>query len=358
MKVLLVAESLGSGGAERQLVGLAVGLKNKGYEIFVLTYYNENFYKIILDNNKIYNEVYDKALSRIPRLWYLNKKVNQFAPDVTISFLPGPNVALGFGKIVGFLKSKLIVSERNYTWHWGIKERIYMYFYRRADAIITNSKAECDNIKQNFFSLSPKVACIVNFVDYEKFLPDTKKHYGKFKVLTVARIRDYKNVHGLINVALGLVNKGLDIHFDWYGNDYNDKYSDYVKQMIKNYNLSDRFIFHNPVSDISAIYPQYDLFCLPSFKEGYPNVILEAMSCQLPVICSRICENGSIIVEGKGGFLFDPNNNEEIENCINRMYNLSCDDREQMGLYNRKRIIENNSIKIFINKYIDLINHI
>ena len=52
----------------------------------------------------------------------------------------------------------------------------------------------------------------------------------------------------------------------------------------------------------------YDAFCLPSFKEGYPNVIVEAMSCELPVLCSKICENPVIVEDNINGFLFDPHN--------------------------------------------------
>ena len=49
MKVLCLIENLGSGGAERQMVGLAALLKERGHDVTVLTYYPDDFYKHVLD---------------------------------------------------------------------------------------------------------------------------------------------------------------------------------------------------------------------------------------------------------------------------------------------------------------------
>ena len=54
-KILLFTDSLGSGGAQRQLVGLAIMLKNAGYDSTVATYFNLDFYKKQLDDVGIRN---------------------------------------------------------------------------------------------------------------------------------------------------------------------------------------------------------------------------------------------------------------------------------------------------------------
>ena len=53
MRILLFISSLGSGGAERQLVNLGVLFKEKGYDVDFLVYYEDDFYKHILDNHNI-----------------------------------------------------------------------------------------------------------------------------------------------------------------------------------------------------------------------------------------------------------------------------------------------------------------
>ena len=358
MKILFVTESLGSGGAERQLVGLAIMLKKRGFDVFVLTYYRKDFYKSLLDDNNIPNEVYDGALNRYLRFIKLTRRINTLAPDITISFLPGSNVALGIAKNLNFLKSKLIVSERNYTWNWTCRKKIYFSLYKNADAIITNSKAEADNIKNVFSHYATKVSCIQNFVEFEKFKPQMHSSNETFKIITVARIIDYKNVKGLISAASVLKKDGYAIEFDWYGNDYNDGYSASVKEMIQKENVLDVFKLKEPVKNIQDYYSKYDALCLPSFKEGYPNVVVEAMSCQLPVLCSNICENPVIVESGVNGLLFDPHNVNDIVSSIKKMYSFTEKQRKDMGIRNREKVMKNNSIEMFTDKYVRIINNL
>ena len=56
-RILLFTDSLGAGGAQRQLVGLSLLLQQKGYNVKVCTYHHLDFYKSFLDDNKIENEL-------------------------------------------------------------------------------------------------------------------------------------------------------------------------------------------------------------------------------------------------------------------------------------------------------------
>jgi len=70
-----------------------------------------------------------------------------------------------------------------------------------------------------------------------------------------------------------------------------------------------------PEQNLPHLYSKADLFVFPSFYEGFGIPILEAMACGLPVICS----NSSSLPEAGGEAVqyFDPQNPEEIANCIN-----------------------------------------
>ena len=68
MKILLFIDNLGAGGAQRQLVGLAVMLKQQNYDVKVCTYYPHDFYKTYLDENNVKKEIIlgaDNAKRRI-----------------------------------------------------------------------------------------------------------------------------------------------------------------------------------------------------------------------------------------------------------------------------------------------------
>lgn len=58
----------------------------------------------------------------------------------------------------------------------------------------------------------------------------------------------------------------------------------------------------SPNQSIEVEYRKADVFCLPSLYEGYPNVVAEAMSCGLPILCSNVCENPYIVEEGAMAF--------------------------------------------------------
>lgn len=355
-KILLVTEGLGSGGAERQLVGLAIMLKNKGFNVEVLTYYNQNFYKQLLDANGIKNELYEAACNKYFRVFRLCKKVNYIHPDVTISFLPGSNVALGLGKMLKILDGKLVVSERNYTWNWDLKTKLYFSLYRFSDAVIANSKAEAENIKLHFPSIQAVVDFIPNFVESNRFVPRPKISNPTKHILTIARIRDYKNVHGLIKAASQLINEGYDLKFSWYGHNYGDDYLAKIQQMLTEYHIEERFKLYPPTSSVEKLYTTADFFCLPSFKEGYPNVVIEAMSCQIPVLCSNLCENPTIVEDGINGFLFNPYSTDSIVETFKSALSLSEEKLKEIGIHNREKVLQFNSEEAFVNRYIEVIN--
>ena len=115
------------------------------------------------------------------------------------------------------------------------------------------------------------------------------------------------------------------------------------------------FEFKSATKSIINEYQSADIFCLPSLFEGFPNVLCEAMSCGLPVICSDVCDNAQIAVNGKSGYLFDPINADNIADAIEKILSQSDVELSKIGIYNRNRAIDCFSEEKFVNKYIDII---
>ena len=72
MKIVFVTECLGSGGAERQMVNLAIMMKNYGHSVHVLTWDSRDFYKRMLDDNKVPNNVVAIAKKKYLRSFTLS----------------------------------------------------------------------------------------------------------------------------------------------------------------------------------------------------------------------------------------------------------------------------------------------
>lgn len=356
-KVLCVTENLGSGGAERQLTGLAVLLKEKGYHVKFIYYVNKNFYEPFLKENGIDYEYHPELADKRFRVLRLIKVYRKFKPDTVISFLPSVNITTCLARI--FYKSQLIVSERSATQRIGIKEKVKFFLYRLADYVVANSNNEANFIKSHCPKLTLKTLAIPNFIDVDKFVPcKNKKNVGNtINILSVGRVIPSKNIIRYLHVLKGLVDKGYDIKATWVGNKSFDKlYTCEVEKTIKIINLKDRFILVDQQEDLLPFYQAADIFCFPTLFEGYPNVICEAMACQLPIVTSSVCEIPYIIEEDINGFLFKPKDVEDIDDKLTKMINLLPSKRTEIGVTNRNKVIKNNSKEEFLNKYIELIN--
>ncbi len=71
-------------------------------------------------------------------------------------------------------------------------------------------------------------------------------------------------------------------------------------------------------SDLMPYYRAADIFVLPSLTEGLSNSMLEAMSCGLAIMASRVGGAREAVIEGENGCLFDPFNRQEIKSCLRR----------------------------------------
>lgn len=104
-----------------------------------------------------------------------------------------------------------------------------------------------------------------------------------------------------------------------------------LKKIIADNHLEDMVNFHGWVSGSSKVelLSNADVYILPSYAEGVPISILEAMSYHLPIISTRV---GGIpsIVKKDNGILIEPGNTKEMKNAIDKLL-LSKSDRKSFG---------------------------
>lgn len=354
-KIILFTDSLGAGGAQRQLVGLATFLQQVGYSIKVCTYYNLDFYKSILDENKIPNELIPGINSRKGRILAVRAYFKRENPDWVIAYQETPSLMACAAKVLG-CDYMLIVSERNTTQKTSMNEHIRFFLYRWADAIVPNSYAQGDFLLSHYPWMKSKLTTISNFVDLKRFEFSPRHRRKKPLIVIAASIWPPKNTVGLIHAVKILKDRGASFRIEWYG--IVDAYNDYLvksKKLIKELELEDYIDLLPKSKQIQEKYKECDYFCLPSFYEGTPNVICEAMSCGRPVICSKVCDNPVYVAESENGFLFDPRNPVSIADTIQRALQIS--DEKYLSCCNKSREKAERllSEKFFIDKYVKII---
>ena len=354
-RVLLIIEHLGSGGAERQICGLAVSLTNAGYPCRLITYVEKQFYESYLRDNGVDYELVPELKKKRSRVINAAKYVRKYKADVVISFLPSVNMTMCLAKL--FFAGKLVVSERNNNISISLRDKLQFNLYRKADAIVPNSNSQGEFIRRHFPFLAKKVHPIINFVDVNRFTPgDSIVSNERLRVVTVARFSRQKNVLIYLEVVNRIKQLGLMVHFDWFGDKkYDAEYYEMVETEYHRLDISDYLTLHDPTSIIEDVYRSADVFCLPSLTEGYPNAIVEAMSCGLPIICSNRFENPFIVEDNVNGFLFDPESIDDIVRTIQKIVSLSREERKEFGRRNRTLCLRRNSEEIFLNSYVELI---
>lgn len=172
-----------------------------------------------------------------------------------------------------------------------------------------------DSIPEN------KITPIPNGVDTSKFsLLDMTECRNKLDIeksetiiLYVGRLSEEKNVESLIRAFHQLeLDETLKLYLVGDG-----PMEDVLKSLVHDFKLKDRVIFVGKVehSQVSTWMGATNYFCLPSIREGCPNVVLEALGCGRPVIASHV---GAIpdLVNDESGVLFDPNSISDIKSCL------------------------------------------
>lgn len=357
-RILCLIDTLGMGGAERQMIGLALFLKQNGYHVDLITYCEHDFYSELVQKYAIGSVTLHTKNNKWSKLYAIRKHIKETGGyDWMIAYKDGPTIIGCILKMFGG-KFRLIASERNTTQCLALKDKVKFFLYRWADYVVPNAYAQEKFIRTNFPKLSQSVTTITNFTDTDYFIPIAQPTNQKFIIMTVARVARQKNVSNYLEAIKRLKEDGLtNVHFDWYGDvqTKEETYGDMCFKKRLELGIEDMIDFHPATIEILKHYQNCDVFCLPSIYEGFPNVVCEAMSCGKPIVCSRVCDNPHIVQENQNGIFFTPTDVNSIYEGLKYIINMPKEDLQIWGKYSREIAESLFSKKVFFQKYIKLI---
>jgi glycosyltransferase involved in cell wall biosynthesis len=337
MRVLLIIDHFGPGGAQRQIVELACGMQRHGHEIEMFVYYPEyGFFRPLIDAQRI--TVHEFAKGQGFSLGVLCKLITLLRTrrfDAVVSYLSSANVYAELAVSVAG-RAKLVVSER--TSHHDDKFPL-ADFLRRAmhglsDQVVANSRTHCEWLKRKWW-LRGKSTFIYNGVDLQTFHPvsDVAQTTGGMHLIGIGRIGPEKNILNLI-AALALIHgeTGDAPHVSWAGpqdeSDRGTRYRRRIDELLEDLpDIRRRWHWLGIRADIPDILRRHHALILPSLYEGLPNVVCEALASGVPVLASDVCDHSLLVAEGKRGLLFDPESPPSIAAAIAKFMRLSVDDR-------------------------------
>ena len=362
MKILYVSTSTDMGGAETSLRSLALFAKKEGHSVKIISLkplgsvgkdiISQGIEVISLNLKKKSNMLENAGVfSR------LVQEIENYRPDIVHAILFR---AIQFCRSAKKKTSFTLITTPHYDlskknwflrlWDRGLKEM--------DDISCAESQMTADYLLSKQRYNKDKVCCIPNGINTQLFSPNdslgkkTREKLGfrskDIVFICVARLSAEKNHQTLLESFAAVKAKNPEIGMILVGDGpENAKLKEFVYQR----HLEKDVCF---VGEVSNVYPYLlasDVFVLASSIESLPISLLEACSCQLPAIVSKVGDMPLVVKHGKTGFVF--NGKDPIilsalmaEICQNE--NL----RKQMGLSARKRIKQKYSCPE--EKYLDI----
>lgn len=342
MKILFLIDSLGSGGAQRQIVSLSSLFKERGLDVSILLYHNDNFFSKDIDDKGI-SLHYCTSNNHFSRIFQVRRFIRSNAFDAVISFLDVPSF-LNCIAAIGGKSWKVITSERSAKEHKfkSLRGKILGLFQRYSDVIVCNS----ENAKTMWVKHYPKYKDKIYVIYNQVLLPITNSSYipksnEKINIVVAASYQYLKNPLGVIKALLLL---GIDdrkrIKINWYGRKDASKgdtraYDEAFNLMEEN-KLDDVILLNEETTDIINKMNEADFVGLFSELEGLPNAICEGMMIGKPIIMTKVSDY-TRLVDHKNGFLCEWDEPESIKNAFIAAMNLSDDQILRMGANSKEK---------------------
>ncbi|AOM41749.1 glycosyltransferase family 4 protein [Xenorhabdus hominickii] len=209
-------------------------------------------------------------------------------------------------RILSNWKAKWLFNDRYHR--YVMKAEKEMYSDPALKQVICNAEMVKKEIIEQFGVSENKISVIYNAIDSNKFFPADEQ-------TRLAWRKQYEvppTVKCLIYVGSGFERKGLSAaiktvartgdHLLVVGKDKEQKkYQDIADSL----GCRHRIHFMGLQKNTLPFYQMSDALLLPTLYDPFPNVVLEAMACGLPVITSTTCGGAEFITEGKNGFVCD-----------------------------------------------------
>ncbi len=193
-----------------------------------------------------------------------------------------------------------------------------------------------------------KLVKILNWIDIKEY----KKEFGETTTfLYVGALVKKKGVIDLINVIL----KHKDLHsykFIFVGG--GPLLDDLKKQVEEIENIM--FTGWLDSNEVAKIYESSDVLILPSYAEGFPNVIAEALNYRLPIISTNVGGVSESVKDNYNGLLIEPKNSFQLYRSIRRL-GESRELRERFSKNSETILIKNHSIDVNCKKLFQLFNN-
>lgn len=341
-KIIFVLPMLNGGGAERVAVNYMRQLDLIKYEVYVIVFQESNEILDLLPKCELINL---NTKSTKNSLFELIKAIKNITPDIV--YTTHSRVATLLMLVKPFVKNFYHIArmqntptlEKKYN-NYGVIHRIlYSLGFKSADIVVAQTQEMKDDAIKVFRLDENKIKVMNNpldkiYINESIFNCTNPFERNKISAVVSGRLKKEK--------AFDLVLKSMTTILKYHPNfmlhilGYNEGERDNLIQLAEDLNIENSVVFHDYISNPYSYYVNCDLFILSSYKEGFPNVMLENYYLNTPIIatkCVPIVEQ--LIINNQNGYVCEVGDLEcltqSILNCIKNINRTSISNKEYSG---------------------------
>jgi len=339
-------------------LSLAEELRNQGHEVVLLSAAGD-YYQLLQRSGFQWipfplSRQGVNPFSELLTLWRLIRLYHQVRPDIVHHFTIKPVIYGSFAahilRIPGIINSitglgHLFIDPGSFTRFLRIIAKImYRIILPDTRVIFENPEDERTFVEQGLLGAEQSHLILGTGVDTERFRPSEKNNEIPL-VLFSSRILATKGLPEYVEAARILKQKGLKARFVVAGTTDPGNPASISVEQIEAWKDTDVVELWGWQNDMPSILAQADIFCLPSYREGIPNALLEACAAGLPIVATDVPGCRDVVTDGLNGLLVPVKSPDALATALETLI-LNRELRLTMGTAAREIAIQFNTKKV------------
>jgi glycosyltransferase involved in cell wall biosynthesis len=363
MNIVHLTASPFFGGPERQMLGLAQSLPAH-YRITFLSFPERGRCQPFLDEAQSHGFQAEALVHNTPHAAAAAREVMRWLRNVRADVL----CCHGYkADLVGLWAARrrgipVVAVSRGWTAAtWRV--RLYEWLDRRSlprmDAVVCVSEGQAQKVRRT--GMAPeRLHVIRNAIRTERFTSAASPARGELQSLfatprtwlvgAAGRLSPEKGFDRLVEAAAKVVTACPQAGFVLFGE---GPLRDRLTAQIARLQLQEHFVLAGFTDDLDRWLPAFDLTVLPSYTEGLPNVVLESLAAQVPVVATAVGGTPEVVQDGINGCLVPPGHADALAGCIRALLS-DAPLRRRMGQHGHRRVREEFTFAAQARRYRDL----
>jgi glycosyltransferase involved in cell wall biosynthesis len=308
-----------------------------------------------------FNNRHENPLQDITLYSQLKSVYKKYKPDFIFHYVIKPNIYGSFAAAKLNIPSVSVITGLGYAfarknWLYYVVKFLYRRALRKVTEVWFLNNEDARAFTTNHIIPIKKTKVLPGEgVNMEHFSPEFKtpqQKNGRFVFLMSGRLLRSKGIGIYADAARILKKKNIDARFELLGFFEKHHPDSLTIEEIQRWEQEGLVHFNGFAADVRPFLKNADCFVFPSFyNEGVPRGLMEAACMELPIVTAlnRGCKE--VVLNNSTGYLCNPNDPFDLADKMEKMMNLTGEERKRMGRNGRTLVSKKFNIEKVIQQY-------